>query len=199
MIPLTYASALFGPLALSILFGLTFAMLLTLILVPILVRRWPGTRIREEFSVDSPASINFKSGAENAQTVGDMIYNIFSGRLNRAHFIVSQLIGVLLSGVVGIATMQIAAVLATPLVWIPSALLIGGALFGPQIRRLHDMGYDGFVSLSLLVPGINVIYLIWISLFTGESSTNQYGPVDSAGATMSKAFGLRKTYGNLPY
>jgi multidrug efflux pump len=42
MIPLTFASALFGPLALAILFGLTFAMILTLVLVPVLVFRWPG-------------------------------------------------------------------------------------------------------------------------------------------------------------
>ncbi len=42
MVPLTFASALFGPLALAILFGLTFAMILTLVLIPVLVYRWPG-------------------------------------------------------------------------------------------------------------------------------------------------------------
>ncbi len=42
MIPLAFAAGLFGPLALSILFGLTFAMILTLVLVPVLVFRWPG-------------------------------------------------------------------------------------------------------------------------------------------------------------
>lgn len=42
MIPLTYASALWGPLAFAILFGLSFAMILTLVLVPLLVYRWPG-------------------------------------------------------------------------------------------------------------------------------------------------------------
>ncbi|HVU80011.1 MAG TPA: efflux RND transporter permease subunit, partial [Candidatus Paceibacterota bacterium] len=42
MIPLTYASALWGPLAFAILFGLSFAMILTLILIPTLVFRWPG-------------------------------------------------------------------------------------------------------------------------------------------------------------
>ena len=42
MIPLTYASALWGPLAFAILFGLSFAMILTLLLVPVLVYRWPG-------------------------------------------------------------------------------------------------------------------------------------------------------------
>ncbi|MEK7133683.1 MAG: efflux RND transporter permease subunit [Patescibacteria group bacterium] len=42
MVPLIFASALFGPLALAILFGLSFAMILTLVLIPVLVYRWPG-------------------------------------------------------------------------------------------------------------------------------------------------------------
>lgn len=42
MIPLAGASALWGPLAFAIMFGLTFAMLLTLVLTPILVYRHPG-------------------------------------------------------------------------------------------------------------------------------------------------------------
>lgn len=42
MIPLTYVSTLWGPLAFAILFGLSFAMLLTLVMIPILVYRWPG-------------------------------------------------------------------------------------------------------------------------------------------------------------
>ena len=42
MIPLTTASSLWGPLAYSILFGLSFAMVLTLIFIPLLVYRWPG-------------------------------------------------------------------------------------------------------------------------------------------------------------
>jgi multidrug efflux pump subunit AcrB len=42
MIPLTYASDLWSPLAYAIMFGLTFAVVVTLILVPILYYRWPG-------------------------------------------------------------------------------------------------------------------------------------------------------------
>ena len=42
MVPLILAAGLFGPLALAILFGLSFAMILTLILIPVLVYRWPG-------------------------------------------------------------------------------------------------------------------------------------------------------------
>jgi multidrug efflux pump subunit AcrB len=44
MIPLTRASSLWGPLAYAILFGLSFAMLLTLVLIPLLVFRWPGRK-----------------------------------------------------------------------------------------------------------------------------------------------------------
>lgn len=42
MIPLAGASALWGPLAFAIMFGLSFATVLTLIHIPILAYRWPG-------------------------------------------------------------------------------------------------------------------------------------------------------------
>jgi multidrug efflux pump subunit AcrB len=47
MIPLTAASALWGPLAFAIMFGLTFAMILTLVLVPVLFYRWPGKEFKK--------------------------------------------------------------------------------------------------------------------------------------------------------
>lgn len=42
MIPLAGASALWGPLAYAIMFGLSFSMILTLVMIPILTYRWPG-------------------------------------------------------------------------------------------------------------------------------------------------------------
>lgn len=42
MIPLTFVSAIWGPLAFSIMFGLSFAVVLTLVLLPVLYYRWPG-------------------------------------------------------------------------------------------------------------------------------------------------------------
>ncbi|MDP2815781.1 MAG: efflux RND transporter permease subunit, partial [Rectinemataceae bacterium] len=50
MIPLSFASSLWGPLAFAIMFGLAFSLLLTLVLVPILYHRWPGKETRERFS-----------------------------------------------------------------------------------------------------------------------------------------------------
>ncbi len=43
MAPLAGASALWGPLAFAIMFGLAFSMILTLIMIPILTYRWPGS------------------------------------------------------------------------------------------------------------------------------------------------------------
>jgi HAE1 family hydrophobic/amphiphilic exporter-1 len=42
MVPLAGASALWGPLAFAIMFGLGFSMILTLVMIPILTYRWPG-------------------------------------------------------------------------------------------------------------------------------------------------------------
>jgi len=43
VIPLTFASDLWAPLAYSIMFGLSFSIVITLLLIPIIYRRWPGT------------------------------------------------------------------------------------------------------------------------------------------------------------
>jgi HAE1 family hydrophobic/amphiphilic exporter-1 len=60
MIPLAGASALWGPLAFTIMFGLTFAMVLTLILTPILVYRHPGKSMWSGQTKDSVATIEIK-------------------------------------------------------------------------------------------------------------------------------------------
>ena len=48
MIPLISVSALWGPLAFSIMFGLSFSMVLTLVVIPIFYYRWPGKRKVEQ-------------------------------------------------------------------------------------------------------------------------------------------------------
>jgi multidrug efflux pump subunit AcrB len=43
MVPLLFAAALWVPLAYAIMFGLAFATIITLLLVPSIYARWPGT------------------------------------------------------------------------------------------------------------------------------------------------------------
>jgi hydrophobic/amphiphilic exporter-1 (mainly G- bacteria), HAE1 family len=52
MIPLSLVSPEWGPLAFTIMFGLAFSLLLTLVLIPILYTRWPGKKVREQFGLD---------------------------------------------------------------------------------------------------------------------------------------------------
>ncbi|MCF7843827.1 efflux RND transporter permease subunit [Candidatus Gracilibacteria bacterium] len=47
MIPLAGVSALWGPLAFAIMFGLAFAMVLTLVLIPVFFYRYPGNRYKD--------------------------------------------------------------------------------------------------------------------------------------------------------
>lgn len=47
MIPLARVSALWGPLAFAIMFGLMFAMILTLVLIPVFFYRYPGKKYRD--------------------------------------------------------------------------------------------------------------------------------------------------------
>jgi multidrug efflux pump subunit AcrB len=47
MIPLAGVSALWGPLAFAIMFGLAFAMVLTLLLIPVFFFRYPGKRFKD--------------------------------------------------------------------------------------------------------------------------------------------------------
>lgn len=55
MVPLTLVSPFWAPLAVAIMFGLAFSLLLTLVLVPMLYFRWPGKHVRAQFSEDGTA------------------------------------------------------------------------------------------------------------------------------------------------
>lgn len=55
MMPLALVDPFWAPLAFSIMYGLAFSLLLTLVLVPILYYRWPGKKVREQFAVEAPS------------------------------------------------------------------------------------------------------------------------------------------------
>jgi multidrug efflux pump subunit AcrB len=50
MIPLSLVSPEWGPLAFTIMFGLSFSLLLTLLFIPIVYTRWPGGRVKAQFT-----------------------------------------------------------------------------------------------------------------------------------------------------
>jgi len=50
MIPLSLVSSSWGPLAFTIMFGLSFSLLLTLLFIPIVYSRWPGKAVKAKFA-----------------------------------------------------------------------------------------------------------------------------------------------------
>lgn len=50
MLPLAFASPFWAPLAFSIMFGLAFSLLLTLVLIPVMYYRWPGSAILAKYA-----------------------------------------------------------------------------------------------------------------------------------------------------
>lgn len=50
MIPLAISAGMWGPLAFSIMFGLAWSLVLTLLLIPILYHRWPGKAVRKKYT-----------------------------------------------------------------------------------------------------------------------------------------------------
>lgn len=45
-----------------------------------------------------------------------------------------------------------------------------------SIQRLHDIGWSGWVTLLLLLPGANLLLIVLLALWPGVAGVNRYGP-----------------------
>ena len=45
-----------------------------------------------------------------------------------------------------------------------------------SVKRLHDVGYGGFLAAALFIPLVNVAFTISIGILPGSSDPNAYGP-----------------------
>ena len=52
--------------------------------------------------------------------------------------------------------------------WLIGALMVSA-------RRLHDLGWDGRFVLATLIPGLNVLLMIYLFLAAGQVGANEYG------------------------
>ena len=51
------------------------------------------------------------------------------------------------------------------------------------VKRLHDIGYSGFLALAIFVPLVNIFFTIWVGVVPGTPGPNVYGEApDSAPA-----------------
>jgi Cu/Ag efflux pump CusA len=80
MIPLAFVSALWGPLAFAIMFGLSFAMVLTLVLIPVFFYRYPGKEYKHLKAEETKHEswVLLKNGFAVLRKVLQYVYTIVS-------------------------------------------------------------------------------------------------------------------------
>ena len=44
-----------------------------------------------------------------------------------------------------------------------------------SVKRLHDVGYSGFLALAMFVPLVNIAFTIWLGILPGTAGPNPYG------------------------
>ncbi|MFK4135901.1 DUF805 domain-containing protein [Pseudomonas luteola] len=101
-------------------------------------------------------------------------YCNFKGRTSRAtfwkafliHFAVSTAIGALSYSLLNSNVLQLIYILASFLPY-----------WGMCARRLHDAGFSGWLTLSVLVPVVGWITLLVLLTFKGNNTVNRYGIV----------------------
>lgn len=62
------------------------------------------------------------------------------------------------------------------LIQLPFIILLLWVSFAMYIKRFHDMGKSGWMSLLYLIPFVNLGIFIWQGFFKGTPGDNQYGP-----------------------
>ena len=45
------------------------------------------------------------------------------------------------------------------------------------VKRLHDVGYGGFLALALLIPLVNLAFTLWVGFLPGAAGPNRFGDV----------------------
>ena len=44
-----------------------------------------------------------------------------------------------------------------------------------SVKRLHDIGYSGFLAVAVAIPLVNLAFSIWVGLLPGTAGPNRYG------------------------
>lgn len=43
------------------------------------------------------------------------------------------------------------------------------------VKRLHDLGYSGFVAIAMFIPMVSFLFFVALCAFPGQIGANQYG------------------------
>jgi|EndMetStandDraft_5_1072996.scaffolds.fasta_scaffold606205_2 uncharacterized membrane protein YhaH (DUF805 family) len=110
----------------------------------------------------------------------------FYGRVNRSQYWVRILLLIVVMFVLG-GLFSVVSVQAGPYLTEDTQLflqffclllllVVPYAMIANLVKRLHDYGTTGWWSLLVLVPLVDVIFLIGVGVVEGEAGSNAFGP-----------------------
>lgn len=102
-------------------------------------------------------------------------YFNFEGRINRKVYLMRFLILFCVSFILGLILGFIGD-FSGGLIQLVVGVIGGIAAFAQHIKRLHDLGKNGWWSLLMLVPVLNLGLVIYMVFVKGDEFTNDYGP-----------------------
>lgn len=104
----------------------------------------------------------------------------FSGRIARQSFILGQLFMLALFAFVVARIVAVEGDESATVFWGIAFLGLGAlsawSSFAMTAKRLHDIGQPGILAAILLVPWINVIFVLALMVLPSQPRTNPYGP-----------------------
>ena len=124
---------------------------------------------------------HYQAPSDSTQRELEEKFLAFEGRLNREPYILRQLCLLGASIVIGFFVAFILSLLGAPE---DDVLFITEIAIGPfiypfpllTIRRLHDVDNSGWFYLIMLIPVINLIFLIYLLFKKGTPGPNRFGP-----------------------
>ncbi|MGY4533566.1 uncharacterized membrane protein YhaH (DUF805 family)/DNA-directed RNA polymerase subunit M/transcription elongation factor TFIIS [Pseudomonas sp. TE3786] len=129
---------------------------------------------------NSPYATPLAQVADGGDAIGELSYFGLQGRIGRVRYL-GWLMGVwLLNALIGGALGGVAAVMAQSellhsAVTVISVVAWIALLVFFTAKRLHDIGWSAWFDLILLVPGINLLFILLLLILPGTAGANRYG------------------------
>lgn len=48
-----------------------------------------------------------------------------------------------------------------------------------SVKRLHDVGYPGWLASAVFIPVVNIAFTIWVGILPGTPGQNRFGPASN--------------------
>jgi len=105
-------------------------------------------------------------------------YAVFTGRSRREEFWMFHVVDLILFLVISVIAVNVNNQLQDLIIYFVMFYIFGLFLprIGVMVRRFHDIGYSGWLSLIVLIPFLGVIVIIVFMSTEGTKGGNKYGP-----------------------